>query len=1269
MIKSIKSQLLILILVAVLPAIGIIVYSNYERQHHDIDTARDNALIMVQGLGHDHENDMEATSKFLMTLARLPALQNRDAAACNKLFRELIQDNNRFATILAADRDGKMYANSLPFGNVSIKQRKYFQDAVQTKNLSAGEYTIGQVSGRAVLPFAYPVMDAGGRVTGVVAVTFDLEKYGRRFMNVSQFPKGSTLNLLDRNFIRLYRYPDNEKYAGKIDLPETAKQISTGQGEGVFTSVGVDGVRRLYAYKQFFLKNSAYPYLYMRIGIPEKQALAPARETFLRNIGMITGYLMIAILIAWLLGHILIVRRMDRLVDASMKVGQGDFSTRTGIGHTGGELGQLARSFDEMTQSLETKELDRREAEKALLESEIKFKSFAEQSIVGMYLLQDGVFIYVNPRFAEMFGYTVEECLGGLPFKNLVYTEDLANVSEQVRRRTAGEIDFVHYAFRGVKKNGQIFDVEIYGSSSIYKGETAAAGTILDITKRREMEEALRENEAMQRELMEKLPIGLIVVDPVTRIIESVNDAAADMFGAAADNIVGHRCHAFLCPAEEGACPVCDLGQEVDNAERMMVRADGSRRPVLKSVKRVKIRGREKLLEGFVDITQRKQAEAALKASEERYRTIVETIPDPYSEIDLTGKILFVNQAFLNETGYGSEELLGRNFHTLLNDAAAKLAAKVYRDIFKTGRPVKNLELEWLTRKGHAVLSEVSVSPIMDAGGNVVGFQSVYRDITERRQMELALSRAKEAAEVANNAKSEFLASMSHEIRTPMNAILGMADLLGETPLTLEQMKFVQVFKEAGENLLGIINDILDISKVEAGQVHLEHIAFNLGEMIERIGDIMSNRAHKKGLELTCRIAPEVPMNLMGDPVRLRQVLVNLLGNAMKFTEAGEILLDVSMAPSTSGDDDRKKAELIFSVIDTGIGIPADKIKDIFERFTQADSSTTRKYGGTGLGLTISKSLVDLMGGKIAVESEEGKGSIFFFTIPFALQTESIVADACLEDLLGRRALIIDDNATNRLIVREMLTGWGATSTSVDSGLSGITVLKEAQASHQPYDFIVLDYQMPVMNGLTTVSEIRKDPGLSSTAIIMLSSAYPQEEIKEAKKLGIDHFLYKPVKRNDLRDAICSALGKLRMSDPKPAVAAGASEAQKSLKILLVEDNEDNRLLVSTFLKNTPHRLDVAENGALGVEAFKTGSYDLVFMDVQMPVMDGYTATREIRQWEAAEGRPAVPIVALTAHALKEDEQKSFNAGCTGHLTKPIKKAQLLAALSDYAAV
>jgi len=420
----------------------------------------------------------------------LPVLQNRDAAACNKLFRELLRDNPQYTTIYAADRYGRMYANALPFSSISIKQSNYFQEAVRTKSFSAGNYFIGKITGRAVQPFAFPVTDSGGRVTGVVAVSLDLEKYGRGFEKITQLPKGSTLNLLDRNYTRLYRYPDNERYIGQADLPEIIRQLSKGPREGVFTAVGVDGTRRIFAYRQFFLEGGSSPYVYLRVGIPEEQALAFARKCFLRNLVLVS--LVAAVLTAWLLAHLLIVRRLDRLVDASMKVGQGDFSTRTGLDHEGGELGQLARSFDEMAQSLEQKERDRRQAVEALRESEIKFKSYAEQAIVGVYLLQDEVFKYVNPKFAEMFGYTVEECLKDMSFKNLVYTEDLAIVTEQVGKRTAVKDDFVHYFFRGVKKNGQIFDVEVYGSSSIHEGRLAAAGTILDITERRRAEEEIK---------------------------------------------------------------------------------------------------------------------------------------------------------------------------------------------------------------------------------------------------------------------------------------------------------------------------------------------------------------------------------------------------------------------------------------------------------------------------------------------------------------------------------------------------------------------------------------------------------------------------------------------------------------------------------------------------------------------------------------------------------------------------------------------------------
>jgi len=446
MMKSVRSQLLILILAVFLPALGIIVYSGYERQRHDVETTKANALTMAQVLGNDHENDMEATRRFLMTLARLPVLQNRDAAACNKLFRELLRDNQHYSTIAAADREGRMFASALPFGSINLWQKKYFQEAVRTKTFSAGEYSIGQISGRAVLPFAYPVTDSGGRVEGVVLVGLDLEKYGRSFVKISQFPKGSTLNLLDRNYTRLYRYPDNEKFAGKTDLPEMIRQISKGPREGIFTTVGVDGVRRIFAYRQFFLEGGSSPYLYLRVGIPEEQALAPARKSFLRNLALVTVSLIAAVLTAWLLGHILIVRRLDRLVDAAMKVGQGDFSTRTRLDRVGGELGQLARSFDEMAQSLEKKELDRRQAEEKIKQSEEKLKEAHRIARLGDWELDlihntlrwsDGVYELFEINPAE-FGASYEA------FLYAVHPDDREKVNhaytESVKTRTPYEI-------------------------------------------------------------------------------------------------------------------------------------------------------------------------------------------------------------------------------------------------------------------------------------------------------------------------------------------------------------------------------------------------------------------------------------------------------------------------------------------------------------------------------------------------------------------------------------------------------------------------------------------------------------------------------------------------------------------------------------------------------------------------------------------------------------------------------------------------------------
>ena len=551
---------------------------------------------------------------------------------------------------------------------------------------------------------------------------------------------------------------------------------------------------------------------------------------------------------------------------------------------------------------------------------------------------------------------------------------------------------------------------------------------------------------------------------------------------------------------------------------------------------------------------------------------------------------------------------------------------------------------------------------LANLGGDI---DSMLRSLQLSQEQE---RQAKEAAEAASQAKSEFLANMSHEIRTPLNGVMGMTDLVLDTELTLEQREYLETAKMSADALFTVINDILDFSKIEAGKIDLEALDFNLRDSLEMTVKTLALRAHEKNLELLCEIAADVPQTVRGDPGRLRQIVVNLLGNAIKFTSEGEVAVGVRHL-ETQG----QTYLLQFTVSDTGIGIPSEKQKSIFEAFSQADTSTTRQYGGTGLGLTISSRLVGMMGGKIWVESEPGRGTRFHFTARLGAADASATAAATiapLEALKGVRVLVVDDNRTNREILERMLKRWDMKPTLVDGGEEALRQLTLARDADDPYGLILTDMHMPNMDGFGLVERLRKSSQPDTATIMMLTSAGHRGDAARCRDLGVATYLLKPIRQAELRESIGRALGAKTQADATPSIARSSLQKRPDpaafLNILLAEDNAVNQLLAKRLLEKRGHRVILAANGREALVALEESAFDLVFMDVQMPEMDGLEAVTTIREREQLSGKHQV-VIALTAHAMKGDEQRCLGAGMDGYLTKPIRPQELDAILRDYA--
>jgi two-component system sensor histidine kinase/response regulator len=676
------------------------------------------------------------------------------------------------------------------------------------------------------------------------------------------------------------------------------------------------------------------------------------------------------------------------------------------------------------------------------------------------------------------------------------------------------------------------------------------------------------------------------------------------------------------------------------------------------------------------EVADRQRAQEALHESEGRIRLLLDSTAEAIYGINREGQCTFCNPATLRMLGHETgDSLLDKDMHQMMHHTHQDGTPYPAGDCqicnsLRRGEGVHSDEEVFWRADGTSFPVEYWAYPIRKEG-EAVGAVVTFLDITGRKRAQAALREAKEAAEAGSRAKSEFLANMSHEIRTPMNGIIGMTDLALDTTLTVDQRDYLNLVKSSADSLLHVINDILDFSKIEAGKLELEKTEFAIRDVLEDTLKTLALRADKKSLEMLARVSPNVPAALIGDPTRLRQLIVNLVGNAIKFTEEGSILVDTGVE-ATSGDEVR----LHISVSDTGMGIPIDKQQIIFESFAQVDGTTTRRFGGTGLGLTISRQLVELMGGRMWVESEVEKGSTFHFTCNFqqgaagASHQERIA----VRTLSGLSVLIVDDNALNREILAEMLTNWHMNPAQADGGASALDMLATAKNAGNAFPIVLLDASMPNIDGFQVMKRIRYDPALAGAVVMMLSAERHVTDISRSEELGAKRSLTKPIGQSELLDAILLALGsgiveQRLIESSVPAARVGPRA--RPIKILLAEDNAVNQKLATRLLEKAGHRVTLASTGREAVVAWEnavTPGFDIVLMDIQMPEMDGMEATAVIRDREKKSGKH-IPILAMTAHAMRGDKERCLASGMDGYISKPIHPGGLFAEIERCLAI
>jgi PAS domain S-box-containing protein len=912
----------------------------------------------------------------------------------------------------------------------------------------------------------------------------------------------------------------------------------------------------------------------------------------------------------------------------------------------------------------------RRKAEREMRMAEERFRlvSRATNDVVWDFDFATGL-TWWNDAVTHQFGYAADQLDSGTSWwSERVHPDDRDALLAAIDAELANGCRFWAKEYRFKKADGTYID--IHDRAYIIRDSdgkpTRAIGAMMDVTQRKRAEARLRRSEARFSEVFNLSPVAITVTRVVDGSFLDVNDALLQMLGYERDEVIGHTSLSvnFWMSPEERAAMVGRI-QTSGSVRDFPLRARASGGDILDlliSVNMVELGGEPHLFCFLTNVTERKRAEEALRQSEEKFRSIVETTMDWIWSLDAEGRVLYANPAVTDILGYQPEELMGTSIIQYMHPEQRETVAAELSELVAGQGTWTNLLLRWRHKDGSDRYTQSSAVPMLGEHGELLGYRGSDHDITLLKRYEQELQDAKRKAEAANQAKSEFLANMSHEIRTPMNGVIGLTSLVLNTQLSPQQREYLGLMKSSADSLLRLLNDILDFSKMEARKLELDLVEFDLREAVGNTLKTFSAAASEKGVELAYHVAPDVPALLVGDPGRLAQIIVNLAGNALKFTRQGEVVVRLAGEPQGTAS-----TLLHISVADSGIGMSPEQQANIFAAFAQADSSTTRQYGGTGLGLTIVSQLVGLMDGTIRVESAVGQGTTFHVTVRLGLP-EHQPASAIEQPppaLKNMPVLVVDDNRSNRVILAGILLSWGMRPVLAADGSHALEQMQEQASLGTPFPLVLLDAGMPGFDGFELARAIKAAPALGSATIMMLSSSDPSAEIAHCNALGVTRFVRKPVKQSELFDAIVTAASVAPVTgsagrDDAPAVRPAAA---RKLNVLVAEDHPINQVLIAAILSGLGHSFSIAKNGLEVLRLLDREPpgqpFDVVLMDGQMPEMDGYQATAEIRRRERVSGKH-LHIIAVTANAMKDDRETCLAAGIDDYVTKPIDADELI---------